>query len=1000
MYLRTLGDLRLEGSSYNQRKPLLLLAYLAVEGSTDRSDLAALFFPGRKDSRDNLSTTLYKLRREGDSLYQEHQEQLATPLQCDTTELLNLLNEQKYQEAIGFYKGAFLKGFDAKLDAGLTEWIFNTREVVAGRVRHAYLSIAENMAAQGELVKAARYAESAYFLPGAPEPEIDMIERIYPLLVAGNSSRCDEVRKDAASFGVGLLSQRNVTSRAKAAPNVAVGPAPHNLPEAQLFVGRTQEILEVRQLLSSQETRLVTLLGGGGIGKSRLAVEVARDLLGSNPFKDGIYLTQLEAVGTPDLVMSSVAATLPMRLQNTDTVFEQVSHFLCDKHILLVLDNYEHLIEAAVVASQLLRACPNLKMLVTSREKLSVKEEWLVPLEGLSYPSHETPAEDASAYEAVSLFVRLAKRQQRDFQLTQASLPAVLAICQWLEGLPLGLELAATWLRFMALEDIAQSVEHSYDLLTSDLKDVPSRHRSLKATFEHSWQLLSEKERQVLEQVSVFKGGFTREAAGEIAGTTLPLLASLVNKSLLRVSQRGRYDCHPLLLQFFQQKLLERGALADEVRRRHAQYYLAYLGDKDDPLMGGRYLKSAAISLVEELANLRVAWNEGLRRGMTEHLVLGIEVMAPFAEITGKYFDMEIFMDDAINTLDPTRSENGAVIGGSLAARSFANYRSGDYDGVTRDSLAAIAALTIHQTQRQTALWLAHLTLGIRHWIFGDAANARAAHQAGLEVAQIDYERAGSNGSDKKNATIRMGISYHNLGMVEIYFGEQDANLAEQYLLKSKQMQLETGSPYLCFTRVYLGEYYLLRNRLAEAKRELQLGLTFASELGYLPITSYLYATLARVCFHEGDVDAALRVCAEADVIIKQCRDVWSDSIIKSLWGRIALSRGEFQKANHWLSASITAALSIKAYLFAIEPILGYATLQYQQQNFTGAARLCGFLLQQQELSKVVRKEIESLSSALESRLTQNMLDECLRAGKRTTFEQLKFITQFVDVGV
>jgi predicted ATPase/DNA-binding XRE family transcriptional regulator len=311
--------------------------------------------------------------------------------------------------------------------------------------------------------------------------------------------------------------------------------SPTNLPTPLTrLIGRKQDIAAVRNALMYGEVRLLTLIGPPGIGKTRLSIEIARGVQAA--FSDGASFVALAPISDPSLVIATIAQTLEVRERTGRPLLDQLKSALQAKRLLLVLDNFEHLLDAAQQVVELLEACPGLKALITSRAALHVRGVRLYPVPPLLLPDlTQLPATGALArISAVALFVERAQTMLPDFRLTEQNAAVVAAICVHLDGLPLAIELAAAWVQVLACAEIAQEIEYNLGFLTTSLRDVPPRHRSLRAAFDHSWRLLTEQEQCVFRKLSVFRGGFEHDTAEAVAGTTLPLLAALVDKSLLR----------------------------------------------------------------------------------------------------------------------------------------------------------------------------------------------------------------------------------------------------------------------------------------------------------------------------------------------------------------------------------------------------------------------------------------------------------------------------------
>ena len=566
--LKALGGLKLEGAFFTRPTPLLLLAYLSIEGSQQRRHLAELFW--REGNRmKSLSMTLTRLRQGAGDVVQSDAKCARSSLQSDAQILLEALDKSDWQGANELYSGAFLEGVLIEdWSSELEEWVYTTREYLAERVQYALLNLAEEAAHQQNFDKTRTLAERSYKLPGLSTTDITHLQRLYPLLCAGRSLLAPEVRKELEEFGLTL----SLTTEATQATFKPISTPKTTLPaRSTTFVGRDEELTKLATLLHKTNVSLVTLLGPAGVGKTRLALQLAHEQHALGAFKDGVYFISLDALSDAALIVTSLLSHLELSQQGQTESFSQLTHFIAEKHIFIVLDNFEHLTEGAGLLADLLHQCPNLKLLVTSRERLRLREEHLYTLEGLAYPV--TVSEDSGLSEAVQLFRERAQQVKLDFDLEQ-NLADVIRVCMLVEGLPLGIELAASWIRLMTCNDIASEIEQGLELLATDTKNVPERHQSLKAAFEQSWRLLTDKEQEVLRKLSAFVGGFRREAASEVAGATIPVLASLVDKSLLRVLPNGRYNRHPLLYQFTQEKLAENTHEQRETRDKHTKFYL------------------------------------------------------------------------------------------------------------------------------------------------------------------------------------------------------------------------------------------------------------------------------------------------------------------------------------------------------------------------------------------------------------------------------------------
>lgn len=592
MKLRTLGGLGLVGSGFTQPKPLLLLAYLTLEGPQPRAFLADLFWP-QGEGRKSLSMALTRLHGVRHDLVQADAQRVWTALESDVRELLGALERRDFAAAGGLYGGGFLEGAAlGDLGAELSEWVCGTREYLAGRVQYGLLGLAEEAAAARDFAAAGRLAERAHRLPGSGGSELAALRRLYALLCAAESPLAPGVREEAAEYGV-TLSLTAAAARAGFKPESA---APALPVRGTSFVGRDEELTELGLLLEQPRASLVTLLGPAGVGKTRLALQFAHEQAKLGTFGD-VYFAPLEALaGARPLVPTLLGHLGASPRQGGDPA--RLADVLADRRALVVLDNFEGLAEGRGVLSYLLGRCPHLKLLVTTRERLRLEEEHVFVLAGL-------PCADTDA-DALRLFRDRARQVAPRFDL-RAALPDVLKICDLLGGSPLGIELAAGWAGLLSPAEIAEEIGRDLAFLSTATHNVPERHRSLRAAFEASWRLLSPKEQAVLAKLSVFRGGFRREAAGAVAGAAIPLLGSLVDKSLLRALPDGRFERHPLLDQFTREKLAADPDGQRRAQRQHAEVYLA-LAEAAELELRRREQVRWFRRLDEELGNFRAAF--------------------------------------------------------------------------------------------------------------------------------------------------------------------------------------------------------------------------------------------------------------------------------------------------------------------------------------------------------------------------------------------------------
>ena len=379
---------------------------------------------------------------------------------------------------------------------------------------------------------------------------------------------------------------------------------PTNLPsEPTPFIGRRYELDEIKCHLV--DTRLLTLTGPGGIGKTRLALKVSESVSGE--FEDGCFLVSLAPIRSVEHIIQTIAEALKFPLATHEDPQHQLLRYLRKRQLLLLLDNFEHLLDGVSIVNEILQAAPGVKVLVTSREKLNLLSETNFIVGGMDFSRH-VRSEDIPQNDAIALFVQSAGKVRTGFDPSPDELGQIAKICEIVQGMPLAIELAAAWLHILNVVEIADELEQGLDILSTEVRDAPERHRSIRAVFDYSWSLLDQTEHEIFMVLSIFRGGFTREAAQQVAGASLPQLAGLVNKSFLSHDQdSGRLEVHELLRQYALERLEKTPSLSITAQELHAAYYAVFMVQRWGHLKGRRQLLALA-EIEADIENVRGAW--------------------------------------------------------------------------------------------------------------------------------------------------------------------------------------------------------------------------------------------------------------------------------------------------------------------------------------------------------------------------------------------------------
>jgi serine/threonine protein kinase len=557
--------------------------------------------------------------------------------------------------------------------------------------------------------------------PDVPTALIDLINR---MLMKDPAERIPRMRLVGAELEAILASDDRLTDSLDSNPtrrftldassgaySTTPSPVRSNLPaQTTPFVGRENELAELKKLISDSANRLVTILAPGGMGKTRLALELARQFLHHTQskllFENGVYFVDLTPLTSPEHIVQTTAEAVGCAFQQDGrSAMQQLLDYLREKNLLLLMDNFEHVLDGRSVVQELLQTAPGVKFLATSREKLNLNAESVFILSGMDFPTWESP-EDALEYSAVKLFMQSARRARSDFQLQAEDLPVIARICRQVQGTPLGILLAAAWLETLSPGEIEQEISRSLDFLESEMHDLPERHRSLRAVFEYSWNLLAESERELFARVSVFHGGFTREAVQHILGANLRTLALMVNKSLLRRdTTSGRYEIHELLRQYAEDKFHQFPDMT-AIYDTHSRYYLGLITQQTPRLKGQGQLE--AIDIIEtDFENIRAAWKWAVQQGSAEAVQAAIEPLYLFLITRNRFMDGEELFG-AARQVWKADSENPPLLAGQVLVRfpegaPLSQYRRGLHIAEQHHDAFEIAFC-----QRLIGHWLSH----------------------------------------------------------------------------------------------------------------------------------------------------------------------------------------------------------------------------------------------------------------------------------------------------
>jgi predicted ATPase/DNA-binding SARP family transcriptional activator/Tfp pilus assembly protein PilF len=963
------------------RKAIAIIAYLALSRRThSRGALAALLWPEHDQQRAhaNLRRTLWSVNRalgkewlntdrENITLrrgpgfwvdvdaFRGHLAESAAHAHADSDVCTACITS--LSTAVGLYGGDFLAGFTLRDSPGFDDWQLFQAESLRGEMAGALQRLVRYDAVSGRLEEAIHCARRWVALDPLHEPAHRELMKLYTW--AGQRSTALRQYQDCARILEAELgaSPEDETIQlweaiqaerlppppeptlpvAEPQTDVALAGRPeHNLPaQATPFVGRKGELAEIARLTADRDCRLLTLSGAGGIGKTRLAVQAACEQLGR--YRHGAWFVPLAAVSAIEFIVPSIADALGFSFfqGQVEEPKQQLLNHLRHKHMLLVLDNFEHLIDGAQLLAEILAAAPQIKILASSRQRLNLAEEWVLEIDGMEYPK-EAAVESVQDCSATQLFLQQARHADARFTLTEGDARHVVRICQLVEGMPLAIELAAAWVRVLSCEEIAREIEHSLNFLSTSTRGSPARHRSIRAVFDHSWQLLSQTEMEVFERLSVCRGGFDREAALEVAGADLPVLVSLVDKSLLHRDASGRYQVHDLLRQYAAERLDQVPEECGQTRDRHCSYFATYLQQREAQLRGAGQ-KRAVDEIGAQIENVRAAWHWATEQHKVAEMARAAWSLSRFYRLRNLHDQGYEAFGRAVAALTlESRAACGhkprivATLGMLLAFQGYCAaflYLGGETEalfhqslrvlrplgwgkelalatalavdsGVLEDPAEAILAVresldVFTQLQDQWGVATCFLLLGAQAALVGEIGEAKQHLRESLDISTTMSDLSGM-----ASALSELGaIAQHQEGdrRAAKGFYEQALALHQQLGDRWGEQLMQDFAGYVARE---LGEY-------EEAERLHQQSLAISEEIGDPLGMAGSLDNLGLVALDTKDLEAAERLFREALVTRTEVGHQWSIAVSREHMGDVALARGDYGEAERQYQRSI-----------------------------------------------------------------------------------------------
>ena len=654
-------------------------------------------------------------------------------------------------------------------------------------------------------------------------------------------------------------------------------------PDPTPFVGRKHELDEIKCHLV--ETRLLTLTGPGGIGKTRLALKVAEAAV--DDFEDGCFLVSLAPIRSAEHIIQSIAEALKFPLATHEDPQYQLLRYLRSRRLLLLMDNFEHLLDGVSIVNEILQIAPGVKVMATSREKLNLLAETNFIVGGMGY-SRQARSEDIPQSDGIALFVQSASRVRPGFDPSENELEQIAKICESVQGMPLAIELAAAWLQILNLAEVVEELEQGLDILITEVRDAPERHRSIRAVFDYSWSLMQQGEQEIFMALSVFRGGFSREAAQQVAGASLQQLVGLVNKSFLSHDlDSGRLEVHELLRQYAQERLEKTPDVSSSAHEAHAAYYAEFMENSWGHLKGDRQMLALA-EIEADIENIRGAWRYYLDQRNASQLMKLINCLWHVYWIRWwNHAGMELFAE-AVKLLQGEDDEECAAL--RALAMAFQGYFMAWLALADQGyALAKIGVAILQQLDYPAALVLAYVSLILNTYFLNRYTEEREAADKMLAVAEElddkwllayslfaasmgalvmdDYQEA------KRLATSNLKL-YQELGdsigttmpilvLGHVALANDEYKRAKEYYLRSLKISEQVGFHYAVQTSSkYLGKVTLSLGEIKQAQYYLAKGLSISIEIGFIRDIVNLLYEFARLRSAQDDPEGAIELLA------------------------------------------------------------------------------------------------------------------------------------------
>ena len=965
-----------------------LLYYLAYQRVwVSREKLAFLFWPDMPEANARRNLRNLVLRIKDLPCVQDleaERNRVCWQVETDVGKFEQAIADKDDARAVELYQGELLEGFQLGDYLEFSAWLETERQTLYEMWHETVLKLVENCEVEGKHEQAAE----ALAQLGKNDPlDEDIIQRqLKQLHLSGQKAKAlnlfesfkEKLKQDydgepdkttlelieiihSSDVPVSTISPK-LQKKGDAFPK-------HHLPaQATAFIGREIEIKRLSEQLADPDCRLLTIVAPGGMGKTRLALAVSEQQF--EVFNGEVFFVSFVSTSTSDTMLYTLATALGFNFYDHHKPKEQLLSYLSDKRMLLILDNLEHLLSGVGLVAEMLEHASQVKILATSRERLNLHAEWLFDLIGLSVPDNET-VQGLADYDAIKLLIQTARRMQTEFELNANTTPAAVRICQLTAGMPLAIELAVSWLRVMPLEAIVTEIERGIGFLETNIRDMPERHRSIRAVFDYSWQLLSEREQQALKTLTVFRGGFDRKAAAEVTDVQLFELSQLVDKSFLNVTQGGRYQRHPLVIQYAEEKAQAEPDKIIQLSEEHAWYYLRLLQAHTEDLKTLKRPETLEL-LEKDIQNIRLAWFRMLKTLNLEAIKTSTFALTEFFE--NRLVECAELLTNAVQSLDEANPDHHAALGYVLV--SLVDIQ------LSRAVFANLPALG------QKAISLLRPLGEVEGIIKGLYTIARTEWSAGRFVSSQRYAQEGLSLAKRHNVNSDVAKLYHILTFAERELSPfpEVSRLYEEAIAHAKIQGDYTG---ICYLQHQYGSYLIHQNDLQAGEALLQEALQLAIELDYRKLLVFISDDMALAAFMAADYERTEALSHETLSLSTHAQTTNTYGQVKALsrLARVAIARQDYTAARRHLKKSLQLAWETDS-IFGVLAGLGYfGEWHLAQGQYDEAAYYLCYVHSYPALSNELKVDIDAFLKRLPTQCAQVARD--LHAAEEPDLEEV-----------